>query len=79
MSTSTLKPNLLPLGPHPRFAKLKSKPGVFRCRLRPEFNKAKPEHADYSGILQLDGGKKALCRVWTHSDGSLGLRLEMLK
>jgi hypothetical protein len=50
---------LLPPGPHPGFGKLKSQPGVFRCKLRPELNKAKPEHADYSGVLQLDGGKKA--------------------
>jgi hypothetical protein len=66
-------------GPHPGFGKLKAKPGVFRCKLRPELNKKDPKHADYSGVLQLDGGKKALCRLWTHVDGSLGLRLEMLK
>ena len=36
-------------------------------------------HADYSGLLQLDGGKKALCRAWIHGDSSIGLRLEMLK
>ena len=36
-------------------------------------------HADYSGLLQLDGGKKALARLWCHQDGTLGLRFEMLK
>jgi hypothetical protein len=77
MSTTT-KPNPLPLGIHPGFGKLKSQPNVFRCKLRPELNKAKPEHSDYSGLLQLDGGKKALCRLWVHADGTLGLRLELL-
>jgi hypothetical protein len=77
MSTIT-KSNLLPPGPHSGFGKLKSQPGVFRCKLRPELNEAKPEHADYSGILQLDGGKKGRVFLWCHADGSLGLRLEML-
>jgi hypothetical protein len=72
------KPNLLPPGPHRGFGSLKSQPGVYRCRLRPELNKAKPEHADYSGLLQLDGGKKALVRAWVHQDQSVGLRGEML-
>ena len=74
-----MKSSLLPPGPHPGFGKLKSKPGVYRCRLRAVASKAKPEFADYAGVLHLDGGKKALCRLWTHVDGSLGLRLEMLK
>jgi hypothetical protein len=76
---TTIKPTLLPPGPHPGFSRLKSQPGVFRTKLRPETNKAKPEHSDYAGVLQLDGGKKALCRVWVHGDQSLGLRVEMLK
>ena len=75
----TISSTLLPPGSHPGFRALKSQPGVFRCRLRPELNKAKSEFADYKGILQLDGGKKALCRLWVHQDASLGLRLEMLK
>jgi hypothetical protein len=79
MSATTIKPTLLPPGKHPGFSKLRSQPGIYRCRLRPEFNKVKPEHADYSGILQLDGGKKALARLWCHQDGSLGLRVELLK
>ena len=39
----------------------------------------KPEFADYSGTLFLAGGQKASVLLWTHADGSLGLRLEMLK
>jgi hypothetical protein len=74
-----VKPNLLPAGSHPGFGKLKSQKDVFRCKLRPETNKKRPEFADYCGVLQLNGGKKALCRVWVHQDASLGLRLEMLK
>ena len=75
----TASPTLLPAGPHPGLGKLKSQPGVFRCRLRPELHKAKPEFADYHGMVFLDGGKKASALVWIHEDGSLGLRLEMLK
>jgi hypothetical protein len=72
-----VKPAILPPGPHPGFSRLKSRPNVYRCKLRAELNKAKPEHADYSRILQLDGGKKAFVRLWTHVDGSLGLRVEL--
>ena len=32
----------------PGFGKLKSQPGVYRCKLRPVASKAKPEFADYS-------------------------------
>jgi hypothetical protein len=64
-------------GTHPGFNHLKSKPGVYRCKLYPETRKAKPEHADYRGILQLTGSK-ALVLVWVHADGSLGLRLEKM-
>ena len=78
MSAAT-KPTLLPPGPHPGFSKLKSQPGVFRCRLRPETKKAKPEYADYRGTLFLANGAKAFVLLWTHQDGSLGLRLEMEK
>jgi hypothetical protein len=59
--------------------KLKSKPGVFRCKLLPELNKKEPNHSDYCGVLQLDGGKKAFVRAWVHQDQTIGLRLEMLK
>ena len=75
---SQMKPNTLPLGQHPGFSKLKSQKNVFRAKLRPQLNKAKSEHADYHGILQLDGGKKALVFLWVHQDGSLGLRVELL-
>jgi hypothetical protein len=52
---------------------------VFRCKLRPESGKKKPEHSDYVGTLFLDGGKKASVRLWVHADSSLGLRIEKLK
>jgi hypothetical protein len=68
------KPNLLPPGDHPGFARLKSEPGVFRCKLRPETKKAKPEHSDYAGTLLLANGERAQVRVWVHADGTLGLR-----
>jgi hypothetical protein len=71
MKATTLAP-----GPHPGFGKLTSKPGVFRARLRPVSSKTKPEHADYCGVLQLAGGKKAFVLLWVHGDGSLGLRLD---
>jgi hypothetical protein len=67
----------LPPGPHPGFSNLKAQPGVYRCKLQPELNKRDPKHADYRGILQLTGSR-ALILVWTHTDGSLGLRLEKL-
>ena len=74
-----MKPTLLLPGAHQGFSKLKSKPGVFRCKLRAVASKAKPEFADYSGTLFLAGGAKAGVLLWSHQDGSLGLRFEMLK
>jgi hypothetical protein len=73
------KPTLLSVGPHRGFARLKSQPGVYRCRLRAETTKKLPEHADYRGTLLMEGGKKAQVLVWVHADGSLGLRLAMDK
>ena len=72
-----MKPTLLPAGTHPGFGKLVSNPNIFRCRLRPETNKRKPEHCDYAGVLLLDG-RKALIRCWVHGDSTLGLRLEFV-
>jgi hypothetical protein len=54
-----MKPTALAPGPHPGFGKLKSQSGIYRCKLRPEVNKARPEFADYRGTLQLAGGAKA--------------------
>ena len=76
--STAFKPNLLAPGPHPGFENLKSKPGVYRCRLRPETNKRNPTHADYRGILQLTGSKASIL-IWVHVDGSLGLRLERIQ
>jgi hypothetical protein len=70
---------LLPAGPHPGFGKLTSKPGIYRTKLRADAAKEKPEHADYKGLLQLEGGRKASVLLWCHADGSLGLRLEMIE
>jgi hypothetical protein len=78
MNTTTSKPNTLPASNHPGFAKLKSQPSVFRCKLWPETNKKKPEHSDYHGLLQLSNGAKASILLWVHADGSLGLRLELI-
>jgi hypothetical protein len=69
--------NLLPPGSHPGFQHLKSKPGVYRCVLRPVKNKTNPDHADYTGILPLTNSK-AWVLIWTHRDGTLGLRLEKI-
>jgi hypothetical protein len=55
---------LLKAGKYPGFGRLTSKPGVYWCKLYPELKKAKPEHADYRGILQLTGSK-ALVLVCT--------------
>jgi hypothetical protein len=74
---ASLKPNALPPGSHPAFARLKSQPGVFRCKLRPETNKARPEHSDYSGTLLMAKGERANVRLWVHADGSLGLRVAL--
>ena len=60
-----------------RLARLKSQPGVFRCKLRPETKKAKPEHSDYSGTLLMANGERANVRVWVHGDGTLGLRVAL--
>jgi hypothetical protein len=76
-SDSAVKPNLLPPGLHPGFQNLKSQPGVYRCRLRPETNKRDPRHADYRGTLQLTGSKASVL-IWVHSDNTLGLRLEKI-
>ena len=70
----TMKPNLLPPGNYPGFAKLKSQPGVHRCKLWPNAEKKNPGHADYRGKLFIDG-KPYTAFVWVHADGSLGLRL----
>jgi hypothetical protein len=70
-------PKILPAGPHPGFRDLKSEVGVYRCCLRPERDKKKPEHADYRGILQLTGSR-CLILVWVHQDGTLGLRLSKM-
>ena len=74
-----MKPNTVPIGPHPHrgFGQLPSRPDIFRCKLRPEASKARPEYADYAGVLNMDSGRKALVRLWCHQDGSLGLRLEL--
>ena len=78
MNTPTIKPNLLPPGVHGGFSKLKSQPGVFRCKLRPVSSKPKAEYSDYHGLLQLNGGAKASVMLWVHADGSLGLRVELI-
>jgi hypothetical protein len=72
-----MNPNCLPPGVHPGFQHLKSKPGVYRCTLRAVRNKTNPDHADYTGILELTNSK-AWVLVWSHRDGSLGLRLEKI-
>src|SRR6516164_941215 len=61
-------PRLLQSGQHPGFENLKSKLGVYRCRLRPELAKRDPRHADYKGVLPLTGSK-ALILLWVHEDG----------
>jgi hypothetical protein len=70
---------LLPKGIHPGFAKCEPQPNVHRCKLWVDIKKANPEHADYKGLLHLDGDAKAFVLLWCHYDGSLGLRLEMLR
>ena len=76
---TTIKPNTLPAGPHPGFSWLKSQPGVFRCKLWPATDKAKPEFADYRGTLQMSNGAKADVLLWVHADGTLGLRVAVTK
>lgn len=78
-SAEETKPTLLPAGQHPGLGKLVSKPGVYRTKLRADVAKEKPEHADYKGLLQFEGGRKASVLLWCHADGSLGLRLEMIE
>ena len=77
MSGDEFEPNLLPAGHHPGFAKLKSRLGVYRCKLRPVQVKRDPNHADYSGVLELTNSK-AFLYLWVHADGSLGLCLEKM-
>jgi hypothetical protein len=74
-----MKSNLLPPGQAPGFSRLKSQPGVFRCKLWPVVNKRDPKHADYHGLLQLANSSKADVLLWIHQDGSLGLRVQLLK
>ena len=74
-SAEETKPTLLPAGQHPGLGKLVSKPGIYRTKLRADVAKEKPEHADYKGLLQFEGGRKASVLLWCHADGSLGLRL----
>ena len=71
------KPNVLPPGDHPGFARLKSQPGVFRCKLRPETKKANPSTATTAARLLMAKGERANVRVWVHADGSLGLRVAL--
>jgi hypothetical protein len=68
----------LPPGEYPGFRHLKSQPGVYRCKLHFQADKADPGHADYKGVLQLTGSKASVL-VWVHADGSLGLRLEKIE
>jgi hypothetical protein len=70
-------PTLLANGKHPGFSHLKSKPGVYRCLLRPDIKKRSKEHADYKGVLPIANGR-AYVLIWVHIDGSLGLRLEKI-
>jgi hypothetical protein len=78
-TTAAFKPNALPKGQHPGFGKLKTQPGVFRGKLRAVAAKRDANHADYEGAIFLDGGRKAGVRLWVHADGSLGLRIALLK
>jgi hypothetical protein len=77
IDAAPIKTNRLAAGNHPGFARLKSQPGVFRCKLRPAANKAKPEHSDYLGTLLMGNGERANVRLWVHADGSLGLRVAL--
>jgi hypothetical protein len=73
-----MKENLLK-GTHPGPPQ-KTEPGVFRCTLWPTTKKKKAEHADYAGVLLLSAGAKAQVLLWVHADdGTLGLRLELVK
>jgi hypothetical protein len=70
--------HVLQPGKHPGFNYLKAKPGVYRCKLRPDLAKSNPDHSDYKGVLLLTGCKCHV-NVWVHSDGTLGLRLEKMR
>jgi hypothetical protein len=77
-ANQTTAPNTVRIkGAHPGFSQLKSQPEVYRCELWPVVHKIKPEHADYSGTLQLTNSKARIL-VWVHANGSLGLRLEKI-
>ena len=63
---------------HPGIPQLE-KPGVFRCELKPVTKKKKTEYADYGGLLPLSAGRAAHVLLWVHSDGNLGIRVELIK
>lgn len=77
ITTTTPKTLSQPEVKHPGFGKLKSQPGVYRCRLKRVRKKKDPNHADFQGVLHL---QNAACQifVWIHDDDELGLRLEKL-
>jgi hypothetical protein len=79
MKSEDTKSKTLPKGIHPGFAGLPEQPNVHRCKLWPHANKANPDYADYKGLLHLSDGSKAFVMLWCHEDGTLGLRLEMLR
>jgi hypothetical protein len=74
-----VKPNLIPPGAHPGTAKLKPEVGVFRATIRPVTDKKRATYADYAGVMELSAGARAQVLIWSHSDGSIGLRLELIK
>ena len=75
---STTKPNLLKAGSHPG-PPAKTEQGVFRCVLKPVSAKKDSTHADYHGVLVLSAGARAQVLLWTHADGTLGIRVELQK
>jgi hypothetical protein len=78
-STTTSKSTgLLRSQSHPGFTDLKSKPGVYRCRLYPQYRKQDTRHADFKGELLLANCKCSIL-VWIHRDSTLGLRLEKIQ
>jgi hypothetical protein len=68
----------LPDGQHRGFSHLKSQPGIFRCLLHRVRHKGNPSHADFVGTLTL-GDYKVSLRLWIHTTGDLGLRVERLR
>jgi hypothetical protein len=64
-------------GIHPGFGKLKSEVGVYRTALWRVLKKARPEFADFSGVLVI-GTQKIRVFAWLHENGSLGLRLQKI-